>query len=84
MPETKNLKAGLMAWAANNGSRPVDFAQRMGYTPAYAWSLLRGVAPVTVACLGQFVLVYGTQAAEELLALAGAPNDADLRELAAA
>ena len=76
MDETKNelnLKAGLAAWAEKNTIRPIDFAGKMGYTPAYAWSLMRGEAAVTVACLGQFVIRYGTQAADELLTLAGMP-----------
>lgn len=81
-PETtipKSLKAGLTAWAGKHDVRPIDFAKRMGYTGAYGWSLLRGEAAVTVACLGQFVLVYGASAADELLQLAGYPNDADQR-----
>ena len=85
--ETKaniNLKAGLAAWAKKYDVRPTDFAQKMGYTGAYGWSLLRGEATVTVTCLGQFVLSYGSQAADELLSLAGVPNDADQRTAAAA
>jgi hypothetical protein len=66
-----DLKAGLAGWAEKNNIRPIDFAGKMGYTPAYAWSLMRGEAAVTVACLGQFIIRYGAQAADELLTLAG-------------
>ena len=69
-----NLKTGLAQWAKQNSVRPVDFARAMGYTPAYGWSLLRGKANATVDVLGRFVRTYGTQAAGEVLALAGLPN----------
>ena len=69
-----NLKTGLAQWAKQNSVRPVDFARAMGYTPAYGWSLLRGKANATVDVLGRFVSTYGTQAAGEVLALAGLPN----------
>jgi hypothetical protein len=68
-----DLKHGLSAWARRHAIRPVDFARRMEYTPAYGWSLLRGQAAVTVEALGRFVLAYGGEAANELLTLAGLP-----------
>ena len=65
-----NLKSALCQWSQHRRVRPIDFAQTMGYSPAYAWSLLRGDAAVTVSCLGQFLLSYGTEATSELLAIA--------------
>lgn len=66
-----NLKGGLRTWAKNNNIRPSDFARAMGYTPAYAWSLLRGNASVTIPAIGLFLLTYVAKEAKELLALAG-------------
>jgi len=67
----QNLKTALSAWAELNKVRPSAFARAMGYTPAYGWSLLRGQAEVTTEMFGRFVLAYGTEAAEEVLKLAG-------------
>ena len=64
-----DLKHGLRTWATNNNVRPSEFARAMGYTPAYAWSLLRGSASVTIPALGLFLLTYGAKEASELLAL---------------
>jgi hypothetical protein len=63
------LKSALSVWAMKNKIRPRDFARRMGYTPAYGWSLLRGTAPVTIPTIGLFLLRYGINAAGELLEL---------------
>ena len=64
-----DLKHGLRAWARNKNVRPSEFARAMGYTQAYAWSLLRGSASVTIPALGLFLLTYGATEASELLAL---------------
>jgi hypothetical protein len=64
-----DLKHGLRAWARNKNVRPSEFARAMGYTPAYAWSLLRGTASVTIPALGLFLLTYGAKEASELLSL---------------
>lgn len=66
-----NLKTALTAWAEQNNVRPSAFARALGYTPSYGWSLLRGQADVTPEMFGRFVLAYGTEAAEEVLKLAG-------------
>ena len=63
------LKRALSVWAMKNKIRPRDFARKMGYTPAYGWSLLRGTAPVTIPTIGLFLLRYGINAAGELLEL---------------
>ncbi|PKN93962.1 MAG: hypothetical protein CVU44_06050 [Chloroflexi bacterium HGW-Chloroflexi-6] len=65
-----NLKTAMAQWVEQQGVRPVDFARKMGYSSAYAWSLLRGQANVTTETLGRFVMAYGSQAAGEVLALA--------------
>lgn len=66
-----NLKTAMAQWVEQQGIRPVDFARRMGYSSAYGWSLLRGQAEVTSETLGRFLVAYGSQAAGEVLALAG-------------
>lgn len=65
------LKTALNAWAEQNHVRPSAFARALGYTPAYGWSLLRGQAEVTPEMFGRFVLAYGTDAAAEVIKLAG-------------
>ena len=47
------------------------FARAMGYTPSYGWSLLRGQADMTPEAFGRFVLAYGTDAAEQVMQMAG-------------
>lgn len=68
------LSKGLTRWAAKNEVRPVDFAEKMGYEYATAWSLLRGNQPFTPEALGRFVLAYGTDEASALLKLCKLPN----------
>ena len=75
--EGLDLKGGLCLWAQKNHVRPRDFARAMGYTPAYAWSLLRGQAPVTIPAIGLFLLTYGAKEARELLLLAGMRGEKD-------
>jgi hypothetical protein len=69
-----DLKQGLSTWASLNQIRPSDFARAMGYTPAYAWNLLRGSAPVTLPTVGLFLLRYGIKATSEFLELSGMSN----------
>jgi hypothetical protein len=71
LSENKNLKTALAVWAQKHGIRPVDFARATGYTPSYGWSLLRGQAEMTPEALGRIILAYGTEAAGELVNLAG-------------
>ena len=66
-----NLKTAMAQWVEQQGIRPVDFARKMGYSSAYGWSLLRGQAEVTTETLGRFLVAYGSQAAGEVLAVAG-------------
>ena len=75
-----DLKHGLRAWARNKNVRPSEFARAMGYTPAYAWSLLRGSASVTIPALGLFLLTYGAKEASELLALSRNSRDEEYQE----
>lgn len=65
-----DLKTGLSNWAVEAQIRPVDFAKKMGYSPAYAWSLLRGKAPVTEIMLGRLALKYGMEAVKTVMELA--------------
>jgi hypothetical protein len=71
MTEEPNLKTALTTWAEQNNVRPSAFARAMGYTPSYGWSLLRGQADMTPEAFGRFVLAYGTDAAEQVMQMAG-------------
>ena len=73
--EIKTLKDGLIVWVEKHNIRITDFAFEMEYTYKHAWSILRGGSPFTSEAFGRFVLAYGTDAACELLALAGVENN---------
>ncbi len=69
------LKQGLIAWAKENGVKTKDFAFEMGYSPNYAWKILRGNKQnFTVEAFGHFVFAYGSNNAQEVLRLAGFEN----------
>lgn len=52
---------------------PAAFAGRMNYAYATAWNLIRGKRQFTQEAFGRFAIVYGTDAAAELLSLAEIP-----------
>jgi hypothetical protein len=72
IPTNSKLKSGLQAWAKKNGISINDFRQKMQYTYAYAWDLLRGKAEFTPEAYGRFVLAYGYLAGQDVLELAEA------------
>jgi hypothetical protein len=69
-----DLKKGLNEWVSKTQSIQ-QFADAMGYKYPNAWGILRGKVPVTVECVGRFVLAYGTGATAEMLALAGMTDE---------
>lgn len=69
--EKTDLKSALPTWCEKNDISITKFAEKMGYTYAHAWSILRGKVPVSVTVVGQFVLAFGLEAARELLDSAG-------------
>lgn len=80
-----DLKRGLKAWCEKREITPTELGMRLGYKnpSTYGWRILRGPGAVTMDCLGRFAIAFGGAAAEELLLLAGAPNDADKRTIRA-
>lgn len=70
------LKRGLTRWARKHGITPVAFAGKVNYAYATAWVLIRGKRPFTQEAFGRFAIAYGTDAAAELLALAGLTKEA--------
>lgn len=76
----EQLKTALRAWVERKNLTAAQFGRDLNYLdPSYGWALLRGKAVVTTDCLGRFVLAYGGTAAEELMQMAGSPNDGDRR-----
>lgn len=69
--ERTSLKDTLPAWCDEHGISITEFAEKMGYTYAHAWGVLRGKVPASVTIVGQFVLAFGLEAARELLDMAG-------------
>jgi len=69
--EKMSLKDALPAWCDEHGISITEFSEKMGYTYAHAWGLLRGKVPVSIAVVGQFVLAFGLDAARQLLEAAG-------------
>lgn len=70
----EKLKIGLQTWAEANEISINDFRQKMDYTYAYSWDILRGKAIFSAEAFGRFVLAYGMEAGQELMRLAGYPN----------
>ena len=70
----ERLKAGLQAWAEANKITINAFRQKMDYTYAYSWDILRGKAIFSAEAFGRFVLAYGMEAGQEMMRLAGYPN----------
>lgn len=70
-----NLKPGLIQWSRKHGVTPAVFAGKMNYAYATAWDLLRGKRHFTQEAFGRFAIAYGTDAAAELLKLAGVPGN---------
>ena len=69
-----NLKNGLRKWVEQKEISIPDFARQMEYSYNHAYQLLRGTyAAVTAEVIGRIVLVFGAEAAEEILDLANAP-----------
>lgn len=78
----EQLKTALRTWVERKNLTAAQFGRDMNYLdPSYGWALLRGKAVVTPECLGRFVLAYGGTAAEEVMVLAGSPNDGDRRQV---
>jgi hypothetical protein len=72
--EGEKLKEGLQKWAKTEDISINNFHKKMGYTYAYSWDLLRGKAVFSAEAFGRFILAYGIEAGQELMALAGYPN----------
>jgi hypothetical protein len=70
----EKLKAGLQAWAAEREISINAFRQKMDYTYAYSWDLLRGKSIFSAEAFGRFILAYGIEAGQELMQLAGYPD----------
>jgi len=71
------LKQGLIQWSRKHGVTPAVFAGKMNYAYATAWDLLRGKRYFTQEAFGRFAIAYGTDAAAELLKLAGVPGNSE-------
>lgn len=72
--QTKDLTPALRAWVKKNKISINDFAAEMGYSYAYAWTVLRGKGKFTAESFGRFVFAYGLQSGQEIMALAGYPS----------
>lgn len=70
----EKLKAGLRAWVEEHEVTINAFRQKMNYTYAYSWDLLRGKAIFSAEAFGRFILAYGMEAGQELMQLAGYPD----------
>lgn len=76
LPKQPDLKAAMRTWCEQHDVSITDFGNRMGYkTYGHAWNLLNGKAPITVEVVGRFVLTFGAPATDEMLKLAGRPDD---------
>lgn len=79
MPEPiqqEAIKRALRTWCEGRNIRPAQFGRDMGYrSSTFGWALLRGAGVVTMDCLGRFLLAYGGQAADEVLALANTQTE---------
>lgn len=59
-------KQALKDWVKQNGISIKEFAEKMGYTYAYAWQLTSGSADVTYETLGRMAVAYGCHEAERI------------------
>lgn len=76
MPRVKDdtpsvdLTPAFRIWAKRKNIRPIDLADAMGWSPSYAWEVLRGKHLFSLEAHGRFILVYGLGALEEIYRIA--------------
>lgn len=60
-------KQALKDWVKQNGISIKEFAEKMGYTYAYAWQLTSGSADVTYETLGRMTVAFGCHETERIV-----------------
>lgn len=69
------LKQALRGWVKKHKVSITDFSEKMDYTYAHAWGILRGKLEFTTETFGRFILAYGLAAGQELMSMAGVPDE---------